>query len=40
MKVPSTKQKQDEPGTSYNTKTQAHAEKQMMEQVKKDLGTN
>lgn len=38
MKVPSTKQKQDEPGTSYNTKTQAHAEKQMTGQVKKIQG--
>lgn len=30
MKVSSTKQKQDEPGTSYDAKPQAHAEKQMM----------
>lgn len=27
MKVPSTKQKQDEPGTSWNTKNYAHGEK-------------
>lgn len=38
MKLPSTKQKQDEPGTSYDTKTQAHAEKQVMGQVKKTQG--